>query len=510
MKKDTQPATRYASVSDAGLKEMFRQSKWSSLNEDERLDLLQEVVNREAKAAGGQYACKVEFSDLPSNTAGEQQGNTIRLNREMFTKDQLTEQYGDQTITYRAEDANYQAYETVLHEHRHVQQDLIAAGVIPSDPQTKEICQANAFTSSDVDGTKGSQYLLGVTDYSLYYLNPTELDAYKTSQTAAGQLAAEHLRAHGSDASIQSYAACLQREGYEARLAEYRELYQNKNVDKDVSDVLVKMHRQSDVPTNEKIEQIVKKEMIESQKLIDLQQSKELDQMENQQTYTENGFTFVVGDTGTATATGPVSENPASRSGMQSIRPDGYDSQLHDKGHLIAARQGGPATGCNVTAQDRTLNRGAYKTAENAEVRLANNGYAVETEKTAYVSNAGDKPDAYMINDTITTPEGETQHVHLSFQNASPEEQEEWNRIADMYSDYDEFDNPDAARESMSKEQYASLMEETDRALPSVRDEYDMGNRSETSFSSAGPETNDGASVSSGADNGCDSGIDMA
>lgn len=200
------------------------------------------------------------------------------------------------------------------------------------------------------------------------------------------------------------------------------------------------------------------------------------------QTDESNGYIFEVdAESGTTTARGEVKAEPASREGMNAIHPDGYDSST-DKGHLIAAAESGPAEAFNVHAQDSHLNRSQYKTVENAEVRAAKEGYNVQTEKTAYVSHKGSKPDAYMINDTFTSPDGKSQSVHLSFQNASPEEQQQWNETAEQYSDIDEYPNPDPLRDSMSQEEYSSLMEETDAELPSIRDEFDMENTSETSF----------------------------
>ena len=79
-----QPLTAYSCFSDNALTDIFRHSVWIGLNEEQRRDLLQEVVNREAVKNGGLYSCKVEFCDLPSNTAGEQRGNTICLNRQML------------------------------------------------------------------------------------------------------------------------------------------------------------------------------------------------------------------------------------------------------------------------------------------------------------------------------------------------------------------------------------------------------------------------------------------
>lgn len=194
--------------------------------------------------------------------------------------------------------------------------------------------------------------------------------------------------------------------------------------------------------------------------------------------YTDNGYTYTVSDNGTVTAKGTVSEDPASRKGMSSITPDGYDSKTDDKGHLIAAREGGVAADYNVSAQDRGLNRGAYKTAENAEVRLANKGYTVETEKTAYVSNPGEKPSAYMVNDTITTPDGKTHDVNLSFTNMSKSDMEEINQSVENM----DIDDPAAVTqlpEDITPEDYDQIMTEYES---SVKDEFDLENTTSVHF----------------------------
>ena len=238
------------------------------------------------------------------------------------------------------------------------------------------------------------------------------------------------------------------------------------------------------------------------------------------QTFTENGFTFEVDDNGTVTASGKVGENPSSRKGMGKIVPNGYDSRVHDKGHLIAAREGGPAKGYNIGAQNRTLNRGEYKTVENAEVRLANQGNEVYASKTAYVSVPGGKPDAYMINDTVMTADGKEHQVHISMQNESPAVQEAWNNeSAEAFSQMSkEFDNPNSVPEEMSESEYTELIGLSENELNSVKDDFDISSTSETSFGN-GEDTsegcasgfNDGEDASDGcssdADGGCDDGV---
>lgn len=203
----------------------------------------------------------------------------------------------------------------------------------------------------------------------------------------------------------------------------------------------------------------------------------------SKQTYNENGFTYTVDDNGTITAEGKIESDNGVKCGAR-VTPNGMVDG-DQRGHIIAAREGGVNKGFNMTAQDGRLNQGAYKGAERAEINLAKQGYDVQTSKTAYVSNQqGGRPDAYMINDTITAPNGKTQDIHLSFQNMSPQEQQEMNdQSATIFSEMSSaFPNPGSRPEGMTESEYAELMEETDMDLPSVNDEFDMDNTTSMSF----------------------------
>ncbi len=506
----------YSEYSDSDLYMCFCRNNWLKMQESDRRNLLNEVVSRENVKYGCNYNVDIYFEDMKSHTAGYQTGNRIFLNRDMFVNDRLTEVYCDKTIEISLKDSNWQALETVLHENRHVFQDKVVDGTIRYDEATRNTFASNGFTVSDVDGKRASQYMIGENSYALYYLNPTEIDAYKTSQERTQQIISELSRQGMNDVSADKYLSNLQSTGYKARLEEFKKEFNNANADKEVSQVLKNTYFNSNVPVDKTIESAVKQEMIKSQEAIDNQKGKKTHNMANKE-YSENGFNYTVAENGTTTVKGPASENPESRKGMDNIEPDGYREGLNDKGHLLSARQGGPAKNYNVFAQDRTLNRGPFKTTENAEVRLANEGYDVQVEKTAYISNKGSKPDAYMINDTITSPDGKTQNVHLSFQNMSPEEQAEQNQIL-LENDFsDNYPNPDPLRESMTPEEYSSLMKETDQALPSVRDEFAMDNCSQVTFESesvtqgessqGGTEAgNQGAATSAGT--GTDAGAD--
>lgn len=234
-------------------------------------------------------------------------------------------------------------------------------------------------------------------------------------------------------------------------------------------------------------------------------------------TYVDNGYTFSVSDNGTITAEGKVPTEGVSCKGR--VTPDGMKTG-DQRGHLIAAREGGPNKGYNMTAQNGNLNQGQYKTVENAEVSLARQGYDVNTSKTAFVSNQeGGRPDAYMINDTITSPDGKAQSVNLSFQNESKSEQAAQNQMLENEVDIDDSLNCNPSRDTMNAKEYSALMEETNSSLPSLRDSFDMNNTTEISFEQASESQtavdcnsaiseSSGCDAASGIDAGSSSGVD--
>ena len=224
------------------------------------------------------------------------------------------------------------------------------------------------------------------------------------------------------------------------------------------------------------------------------------------QEFFDNGYTFTKDESGTITGEGNV---PAQ--GVDCGKRATAEGKLpgDHNGHVISAQEGGPNKSYNMTAQNGKLNQGPYKTVENSESSLAKQGYEVHTSKTAYVSvQEGGRPDAYMINDTITSPDGQTHNVNLSFQNMSPEEQAEYNQFLQENDFTDGYPNPDPLRDSMTPEEYSSLMDETEKDLPSIKDEFALDNYTEVNFDFDQESTNtnsaDSVSVSEGGESASD------
>lgn len=188
-----------------------------------------------------------------------------------------------------------------------------------------------------------------------------------------------------------------------------------------------------------------------------------------------NGYVFVTDESnGTVTATGALQDKMASRKGMPKKAGGSLREAGDHNGHGVAARFNGPPIRANISAQNGKLNQGEFKRMENAEAAVLKDGGKITTERIAYSSRkAADgsvRPDAYMINDQVTYKDGERQNLHQCFANLSPKEQAEMNAIVQA-QDIPELQS-DALREQMTPQQYAELMQETDKSLPDIKGEY--------------------------------------
>ncbi|MDO5407812.1 MAG: DNA/RNA non-specific endonuclease [Eubacteriales bacterium] len=179
--------------------------------------------------------------------------------------------------------------------------------------------------------------------------------------------------------------------------------------------------------------------------------------------------------TGSITYSGTSEITKGNHNNMPS-RTDGY-LDTDERGHIQASSLSGSNNRDNIVPQSAELNHQGYNSMEQAERAALKDGSIVNTEKTAYVSNQpGNRPDAFIVNDTVTYNDGRVQDIHLSFSNLTNAEQEGMNaESSSKASDlFDAAPNPgDSLRNSMTANEYAELMEETDAALPNIGDMYE-------------------------------------
>lgn len=111
--------TRYGNLNNEQFYSMFRESSYSKLDESEKLDLLQETVNRDSLERGEIGAPEVRFADLPANESGNASNGVINVNRDMAVNGVQSIEYDGQTIQYVVSDYNVQSLNTVIHENTH-------------------------------------------------------------------------------------------------------------------------------------------------------------------------------------------------------------------------------------------------------------------------------------------------------------------------------------------------------------------------------------------------------
>lgn len=270
--------TRYGNLSNDQLYAMFRESTYSKLGESEKLELLQETVNRDALEKGEVGAPEVRFADLPANESGNAANGVINVNRDMAVNGMQSFEYNGQAIQHSISDYNVQSLNTVLHENTHCFQDQIIDGTITiEDAQKTAEYQANSFTSSAVlqDGRYqlGSQYLIGETanGYYCYYFQSTERDAFLSAEERTAAILRGLAEKYGTEPSFEAYAKSVKLTGYHATEREAIEQFQNPNFERDLNQTLQNQFFGTNVPVDKNTEAAVKAEMVATYKSLQQQ-----------------------------------------------------------------------------------------------------------------------------------------------------------------------------------------------------------------------------------------------
>ena len=270
--------TRYGNLSNDQLYAMFRESTYSKLGESEKLELLQETVNRDALEKGEVGAPEVRFADLPANESGNAANGVINVNRDMAINGMQSFEYNGQTIQHLISDYNVQSLNTVLHENTHCFQDQIIDGTITiEDAQKTAEYQANSFTSSAVlqDGRYqlGSQYLIGETPngYYCYYFQSTERNAFLGAEERTAAILSGLTEKYGTEPSFEAYAKSVESTGYHATEREAIDRFQNPNFVRDLNQTLQNQYFGTNVPVDKNTEAAVKAEMIATYKSLQQQ-----------------------------------------------------------------------------------------------------------------------------------------------------------------------------------------------------------------------------------------------
>ena len=138
------------------------------------------------------------------------------------------------------------------------------------------------------------------------------------------------------------------------------------------------------------------------------------------------------------------------------------------------------------TIAERPEMQRLMRAVERGETAALRSGASIDSVRTVVVNGPPDSktPEAFLISDTVTYPDGHVESIHHSFANIGYAEQAEMEAISASLPDAIDAPNPgDALRASLSPESYAELMEATDAELPSIADTY-----ASADFSGALPE----------------------
>lgn len=261
--------TRYGNLNNEQLYSMFRESSYSKLDESEKLDLLQETVNRDALERGEIGAPEVRFADLPANESGNASNGVINVNRDMAVNGVQSIEYDGQTIQHPVGAYNIETLNTVLHENIHCFQEQVIDGTINiEDIQKSAEYQSNGFTTSAVlqDGKYqlGSQYLTGETanGYYCYYFQSTERDAFLGAEEKTDTILNNIIEKCGTEPSFEAYKKSVEITGYHATERAAIERFQNLNFERDLNQILMNQYFGMNVPVAPNIENAVKAEMI--------------------------------------------------------------------------------------------------------------------------------------------------------------------------------------------------------------------------------------------------------
>lgn len=123
-------STRYTNLSNEELYSIYRESAYSQLREEEKLDLVQETVNRDAVERGEIGSPEVRFIELPVNESGDTADGVININRDMAVFGIQSCEYKGRVINHNIEDYNIQTLNTAIHENTHCIQSQIVEVII--------------------------------------------------------------------------------------------------------------------------------------------------------------------------------------------------------------------------------------------------------------------------------------------------------------------------------------------------------------------------------------------
>lgn len=243
--------TIYSNLSDIELYGMYRSNTWRGLDSFERLELMQETVNRAAVEKGEIGSCEAHYAALAPQIRADQFADKIRFDVYKFAgNDPSIDDKGN--LREISPLQNVEALEAALHENEHAWQNQAMEEIIPTDDKYQIFeYKANNFTISQLENGNLGHHYLG--ESVLYYLQSTERDAHINSQAKTLEILEMVENAYGKEESFDTYRQVMEFEGYKAQLEEAQRVYKNPAVERDVNQVLINHYYGVNLPVDPKV-----------------------------------------------------------------------------------------------------------------------------------------------------------------------------------------------------------------------------------------------------------------
>ena len=208
--------------------------------------------------------------------------------------------------------------------------------------------------------------------------------------------------------------------------------------------------------------------------------------MDNSKTeYESNGYSYQINEYNQITqAKGELRLEDGIRN-LYAQRTAGgeYRHDNDDGGHLIGTRFGGSGELDNLVAEDRYINRGAFKSLENEWANNLESGNRVNVEVEPVYHGQSERPDIITAKTEVTNTNGEREIDYFSVTNENLETEEfdlpsEADEMMGLWSERESEDmaktltlSNDEFRQPSNEELFASGEEAIDRHMEILRDE---------------------------------------
>lgn len=207
------PKTIYQGWDIDRLKGLFARENWIGLNLDQRKDLLQEYANIRTEKMGMDFYPSLHLDKMDEGVGGSYLNGKIHMNIEEVANDfRSTLTITGQMENTEIKHSNFEAFETICHEHQHAYQDFVMRNKIDTDGQFLEDMSVNdgIAMAKDYPYRISSLYILAEANPLVYRLQPCENDAYVKSEMETYRLIEEledriDLQSPANRESIESY-----------------------------------------------------------------------------------------------------------------------------------------------------------------------------------------------------------------------------------------------------------------------------------------------------------------